>query len=175
MIIGRTPAGAIKTKTDGGLRAVNCACCEGSTCGCSITMSASAQSALNGATSGTLWGFPSIYWEPLDNNGWYMYWDYLGSDDEPGMEFELLYTPPCLYGLGYYFENTSTDVIGKYAYLVSSPNVQGSDCIPPNFTTATGTFTINGIGPFAYYYITGDSSSPEQQYGPPPVPNLVVS
>jgi len=27
MILGRTPAGLIKTKTDGGLRAVNCACC----------------------------------------------------------------------------------------------------------------------------------------------------
>lgn len=30
MILGRTPEGAIKTKSDGGLRAVNCACC--STC-----------------------------------------------------------------------------------------------------------------------------------------------
>jgi hypothetical protein len=29
MTLGRTPAGAIKTKTDGGLRAVNCACCGG--------------------------------------------------------------------------------------------------------------------------------------------------
>ena len=27
MILGRTPSGAIKTKTDGGLRAVSCACC----------------------------------------------------------------------------------------------------------------------------------------------------
>jgi len=27
MVLGRTPAGLIKTKTDGGLRAVNCACC----------------------------------------------------------------------------------------------------------------------------------------------------
>jgi len=27
MILGRTPEGLIKTKTDGGLRAVNCACC----------------------------------------------------------------------------------------------------------------------------------------------------
>jgi hypothetical protein len=27
MILGRTPGGAIKTKSDGGLRAVNCACC----------------------------------------------------------------------------------------------------------------------------------------------------
>ena len=27
MVLGRTPAGAIKIKTDGGLRAVNCACC----------------------------------------------------------------------------------------------------------------------------------------------------
>ena len=33
MILGRTPSGAIKTKTDGGLRAVNCACCV-SQCGC---------------------------------------------------------------------------------------------------------------------------------------------
>jgi len=29
MTLGRTPAGAIKTKTDGGLRAVECACCGG--------------------------------------------------------------------------------------------------------------------------------------------------
>jgi hypothetical protein len=29
MTLGRTPAGAIKIKTDGGLRAVNCACCGG--------------------------------------------------------------------------------------------------------------------------------------------------
>jgi len=27
MILGRTPGGLIKTKTDGGIRAVNCACC----------------------------------------------------------------------------------------------------------------------------------------------------
>ena len=32
MILGRTSGGAIKTKSDGGLRAVNCACCGG--CGC---------------------------------------------------------------------------------------------------------------------------------------------
>ena len=31
MILGRTPAGLIKTKSDGGLRAVTCACCG---CGC---------------------------------------------------------------------------------------------------------------------------------------------
>lgn len=32
MILGRTPEGAIKTKTDGGLRAVECACCGPCTC-----------------------------------------------------------------------------------------------------------------------------------------------
>jgi hypothetical protein len=32
MIIGRTPGGLIKTKTAGGLRAVNCACCGGPSC-----------------------------------------------------------------------------------------------------------------------------------------------
>ncbi len=35
MILGRTPAGAIKIKIDGGLRAVNCACCCDLTCNCS--------------------------------------------------------------------------------------------------------------------------------------------
>ena len=37
MTLGRTPTGAIKIKTDGGLRAVGCACCEmcDQTCSCS--------------------------------------------------------------------------------------------------------------------------------------------
>lgn len=34
MILGRTPAGLIKTKSDGGLRAVNCACCAPPPIGC---------------------------------------------------------------------------------------------------------------------------------------------
>ena len=168
MTLGRT-ANAIKIKTDGtlGLRAVNCACCD--TCGCHITMSASAQSALNGATSGTLWGLPSTFVGVFDDGDWYMQWDHFV---DPSMEFELYYSHPCLFFWGvYYF----TDVIGKIAYFASSPDVQGSNCIPPNFTTATGTFTINGIGPFAYYYVTGDTDFPEKQYGPPPVPNLVIS
>jgi hypothetical protein len=46
MILGRTPGGAIKTKTDGGLRAVNCACC------CSlITISAELADVIEGKTS----------------------------------------------------------------------------------------------------------------------------
>ena len=32
MTLGRTPAGALKIKTDGGLRAVECACCGGCDC-----------------------------------------------------------------------------------------------------------------------------------------------
>lgn len=32
MVIGRTSGGKIQTKTDGGLRAVNCACCGGNPC-----------------------------------------------------------------------------------------------------------------------------------------------
>jgi len=34
MTLGRTSSGAIKTKSDGGLRAVNCACCGCSDVGC---------------------------------------------------------------------------------------------------------------------------------------------
>ena len=51
MILGRTPAGAIKIKTDGGLRAVNCACCN--PCGCSTAISGDLLQTLRTATTGT--------------------------------------------------------------------------------------------------------------------------
>ena len=75
MVIGRSSTGAIKIKTDGGLRAVNCACC-GDSCGCSsvsaqlkttienattITVNGSAQS-WNGQNSILQLGFGQLSW-----------------------------------------------------------------------------------------------------------------
>jgi hypothetical protein len=66
MTLGRTPTGAIKIKTDGGLRAVECACCGG--CGCrsiKITDPVLLDTLLN-ATTGTCHGVG-----PLENEeGW---------------------------------------------------------------------------------------------------------
>ena len=55
MILGRTPAGAIKIKTDdGGLRAVNCACCESPVvCGCDTAISGDLLQTMRNATTGT--------------------------------------------------------------------------------------------------------------------------
>lgn len=127
---------------------------------------------LKGVTSGTVWGFASTYWEPLGlEGGWLLEWQY--PNTSPGCEFSLYYNPPCLNGEGYYF--TDGDTQNKVVFLSSTPNFEGQNCIQPYLTTATGTFTINGIGPLKYYYITGDTFFPEVPYGPPPVPNLLLS
>ena len=57
MILGRTPQGLIKIKTDGGLRAVNCACCNPcQPLGCNYTKVTNTGliNLLNSATSGSL-------------------------------------------------------------------------------------------------------------------------
>ena len=63
MTLGRTSSGAIKIKTDeagGGLRAVECACCGGASCGCS-SMSAAVKNAIASATQVTVNG-KSVAW-----------------------------------------------------------------------------------------------------------------
>jgi len=51
MTLGRTPEGLIKTKSDGGLRAVNCACCVN--CGCDTAISGDLLQTMRNATTGT--------------------------------------------------------------------------------------------------------------------------
>ena len=58
MTLGRT-ANAIKIKTDGGLRAVNCACC--GTCGCDTAISGGLLKTLRNATTGTCNGASPTY------------------------------------------------------------------------------------------------------------------
>ena len=52
MILGRTADNAIKIKTDGGLRAVNCACC-GGICGCVTITDPTLAELLKNATTGS--------------------------------------------------------------------------------------------------------------------------
>ena len=59
MTLGRTPAGAIKTKSDGGLRAVNCACCVN--CGCDTAISGDLLQTMRNATTGTCNGASPTY------------------------------------------------------------------------------------------------------------------
>lgn len=64
MTLGRTSSGAIKLKTDtagGGLRAVECACCQ-PPCGCGREVGDQLLQVLRNATTGTCNGFPPIYW-----------------------------------------------------------------------------------------------------------------
>jgi uncharacterized Zn-binding protein involved in type VI secretion len=78
MTLGRSSSGAIKIKTDGGLRAVGCACCGGG-CACS-TMSAAVKTAIASATQVTVNG-NSVAWngstassgvQPFGTLSWYI-------------------------------------------------------------------------------------------------------
>lgn len=73
MILGRTPAGAIKTKTDDGLRAVNCACCN--PCGCATNISGDLLETLRNATTGTCNGASPMVFNAIGGGfsaAWYV-------------------------------------------------------------------------------------------------------
>jgi len=84
MILGRTPSGLIKTKTDGDLRAVNCACC--GVCGCNVvrrTATPALIAILQNATGATLNGIASTTFDYYPNDpdtnpdwplSWYALW-----------------------------------------------------------------------------------------------------
>jgi len=76
MTLGRTASGAIKIKTDGGLRAVECACCGG--CGCAATISGELLTTMRNATTGTCNGAAPIYWN-AQGGGFGAYWYVNGS------------------------------------------------------------------------------------------------
>jgi hypothetical protein len=83
MILGRTPEGAIKTKTDNGLRAVNCACCGAPVvCPCDmVKVPSRIYNILNNLTSAsqcTLFGSTAAYFEIIDDQV-YAEWSGYGS------------------------------------------------------------------------------------------------
>ena len=106
MILGRTPGGAIKIKTDGGLRAVNCACC--GTCGCySISIPSALRPLFENANLSNLsaFGVPAAFF------------GYLQAEFSGGIENDLWYADfthnlpevfPILYlGMGFYYQKST--------------------------------------------------------------------
>ena len=72
MTLGRSSTGAIKIKTDGGLRAVECACCGG--CVCSLQIQEPLLSVLRNATTGTCNGVAPISFN-AQGGGFFAYFD----------------------------------------------------------------------------------------------------
>lgn len=95
MILGRTPGGAIKIKTDGGTtRAVECACCV--TCGgCTITVNSATRIILDAATTGTLNGYPPTTWEAFGGTAFMAEWMYGAS------YYQFFYAEGCFFGEGW--------------------------------------------------------------------------
>ena len=159
MTIGRTASNAIKIKTDGGLRAVECACCGG--CGCGIQVPQNLRTLVQGG-SFTMYGVSPDYITFEDD-----YW-FAEFYPESGNFYAA--------GIRYFFE---TGCLGKFLLFIEFRN--GDECMDGpcsgygQFGTpegcgeaavADGTFTINGEGEYPYYWF-GDVEVPP--------PNLVFS
>jgi hypothetical protein len=194
MILGRTPEGLIKTKSDGalGLRAVNCACCSVA-CGCySISIPLELRSLFETANLSNLsaFGVPAAFF------------GYLQAEFSGGIENDIWYADftfnlpevfPILYlGMGFtYQKSTGCLSMGSGAPLFSQiegyvpgdiydydeslvPEVTLFDAEDPLFACQSvgylgssvgcsdpefdpnpidDTFTINGSGSFAFWYL----------------------
>jgi hypothetical protein len=171
MILGRTPAGLIKTKTDGGLRAVNCACCN--PCGCGqISIPQALRELVANATidTVTILGYSADFFIPdylvgFGVDAWAAY--FYNDPSEVDFNAELVY-------------NRKTGCLGSSYISYGGGNGtaafgDGQVCEDQEITpTTNGTFTINGEGEFLYYYFSGlDPSGQPYQVVPPP--NLVFS
>jgi hypothetical protein len=154
MTLGLTSSGAIKIKTDGGLRAVNCACC-GGVCGCNeVKVPSSIYNILNNITSAsqcTLLGSTPTYFELIDdevNAEW--------SEDGSYLFGYFIYQKgsPCfLMGYSNGAEDQPAEVITNSGYCESAVLVANNT-----------DFTINGITlPAFYYYPYLDFSPPSSK------------
>jgi hypothetical protein len=160
MTLGRSASGAIKIKTDGGLRAVGCACCE-SSCGCGIQIPQNLRTLVEGGNF-TMYGISPDYLT-FEDDYWFaeFYPDFPG----PGPVFWLAgiaYYPEtgCLVRRDYYIEFKDGGQSGYASFGDPEP------CFDGDYTTVSGTFTINGEGAYPYYWF-GDFEVPP--------PNLVFT
>ena len=186
MILGRTPEGLIKTKTDGGLRAVNCACCGGG-CSCGVTIPQALRDIVANATINTItmFGLPPDYFSPATTQYpfWRAFWGYDGINDPILLNAEIEYDleTGCLSTSGFYTEWNS-------AGYQPSPNPPGAPILglqafgdgqfcedQQENPTQNGTFTINGEGAYTYYYFTGIDGNTGLNYLAVPPPNFVFT
>jgi len=130
MILGRTPEGLIKTKSDGalGLRAVNCACCVN--CGgCTIAVNSATRIILDAATTGTLNGYSPDTWLQL-GTGFAAEWSYYV--DGRLAYYQFFYAYGCFFGEGWEggLEQISTVCCDEG---------------PPGYACSDKNLTINGV------------------------------
>ena len=193
MTLGRTSTGAVKIKTDnGGLRAVNCACCGGCSCGISIPQALRGIVANATINTITMFGLPPTFFYPATTQYpyWRAYWGYAcpppGSGGVPcndpfALIAEIDYAPEtgCLSTSGFYTEwnpsayplsSNGSPVFGYQAFG------DGQFCEDQqDTTTQNGTFTINGEGAYTYYYFTGIDPITGLDYLAVPPPNFVFT
>lgn len=122
MIIGRTASNAIKIKTDGSLRAVNCACCV--SCPCVTITDPDLAELLENATSGST-ASPTV-------NGNFTFFDGRWVADFSG---------PSVYVVEYTFATKQFCMTGDNVFNFISA---GECACYPGFSCTTVDFSING-------------------------------
>jgi len=156
MILGRTPEGLIKTKSDDplGLRAVECACCS---CGCAVSLPQSIKTLADNATAESF-SFNGVFAESenFERSGpdeWYALISL-------GFGTEIYYINGCLQFYYSYVPPAPESGLG----FAETGNPE--ECaFPLGSSTVTGNFTINAITGFDYFYYTDEGQIPV----PPPV------
>ena len=158
MTLGRTSSGAIKIKTDGGLRAVSCACCGGCGCG-SVAVSGDLLAVFENMLTyppcsgcsgyGPPPGYPSLptcFGRPADffniyADGWNFVWDFVGTGGSGTIFAGAGYSAAdkCLY-IDAYNLNYETTRFENELYIG-----QLEGCCPPlRSCSVAGDILING-------------------------------
>jgi len=165
MTLGRTPTGAIKIKTDGGLRAVECACCN--PCGCQyLSIPEPLRTVFANATSVIIGGQPLefLYQDPATGS-------WAGEVFTAQMIYEISFDGTCLWGQLNIYNSEATGQ--TLAFFGASDQCSLDDAT--GYTDAT--FTINGEV-FPYFYVNGINIPYPPfviSYGVAPPPNMTVS
>jgi len=162
-MIGLTSTGAVKIKTDGGLRAVGCACCNPCDECFTILIPQALREIVANATINTvtLQGYSPINFFPYYYNDTWL--ARFSNVDPTQTDFyaEVSYnkTTGCLSSTFITYGNTG--IGGGY-----SDAAFGDGQICEETTTENGTFFINDVGGFPYFYLTG--GEPPYEIAPPP-------
>ena len=153
MILGRTPAGAIKIKKDGGLRDVNCACC--GTCGCASPMG-ELKDIMRGVISSsqlTCNGVSPFFFTNTGENV-LAFFDFSIGGEFVSTEISISQTTDCFLIVGYAYGSTLL-----YSGIISEDCPCAVDPISP-ITCSEATFTINDIEFPAVNEVTDDPVFP---------------
>jgi len=170
MVLGRTSSNAIKTKTDGGLRAVECACCGGCPC-TNIKITGALFEILKNSTTGTCNGFNPVQFDLfIDGTGFNAYWN-IGQAYFGPIQFYVGFNfiTKCLKMQGYNqlnFINSGPISISNDIICCSGSSF--IECIEASFTINDQTFP-------AYHERVSPDVLPPPMNELVPLPNFVFS